>query len=315
MTYWYTYYRENERVIKCMLLTIDSGGSKTKLLIWDNNKNKILEKKTVGFATAEDTNKIDTALFCEITDFCKYYIIEKVICNLGGKNKNQITKTIKEALPGVDVKVFRESEGLIGITLCKKMDAQVALLAGTGSIAIASYKKYAVICGGWGANIGDKGSGYDLGLQAILTSLKQLDNCEPLSDLAKEITGLSHPPILMSVEEYCNLRDEVRSRIGPFDRAHVAKYAKIVTEFARLGDSHALSLFKELGYNLADLVLCAVNKTKEPLKRVVITGGLVFAKEFWQEAFENQLRQKYDFEQVVYLTDGVDDAMYLLSLN
>lgn len=298
-----------------MILTIDSGGSKTKFTLWDNSKNKILEKTTVGFGVANDSDNINSILLNELADFCDCYSIEKVICNLGGKNKTQITKTIEKAFPGASIKVFRESEGLIGITLCEKMNAQVALLAGTGSIAIAPYGEYTIICGGWGANIGDKGSGYDLGLQAVLSSLKQIDGIEPLSGLAKEITGLEHPPKLLSAMEYCDLRDKVRSRIAPFDRAHIAKYAKMVTEFAKQGDSLALQLLKPVGLELAELVISAANKIDTPLKRVVVTGGLVHAKEFWQETFEGRLRENCDLEQVVYLIDGIDDAMYLLAKN
>ena len=51
-----------------MILTIDSGGSKTKLTLWDNNKNKILKKTTEGFGIAQDIDQIHPTLFDELTD-------------------------------------------------------------------------------------------------------------------------------------------------------------------------------------------------------------------------------------------------------
>lgn len=295
------------------LLTIDSGGSKTKLLLRAEDGQLLAEHQAEGFGTAEDSDAVHPVFLRVLKAFCGRRCIAVVVCNLGGKNKMQITKTIQQVLPDAKLYVFRESEGLVGITLCRNLQAQVALLAGTGSIAIAPVQNQAVICGGWGANIGDQGSGYHIGLRAISDSLEQLDGTEPLSQLAKQITGLSSPPGLLSAEEYCQLRDKVRTGMKPLDRAHIASYAKIVSACAAQNDPHALILLEQAGFDLADLVLRAAAKTGNPLKRVVVTGGMVRAKEFWQEAFESRLRENHQIEQVFYLPDGINDGLYTLA--
>lgn len=296
-----------------MILTIDTGGSKTKFILWDDKENIISQKTTIGFGVVDDTDKINSVLLNELLEFSSGYIIDKVVCNLGGKNKTEISNTIKQVFANAKIKVFRESEGLIGIALCEKMDAQVALLAGTGSIAIAPLGENTVICGGWGANISDKGSGYDLGLKAISSSLEQLDGTLPMSELAKDITGLFSPPELLSAEEYCALRDEIRSRMAPLDRAHIANYAKKVSYFAEKGDQHAIELLSEVGCNLADIVLSSADKIGSTIKRVVVTGGMVRSKAFWQETFEKKLKEKHKIEQVFYFADGINDAMYTIA--
>ena len=204
------------------LLTIDSGGSKTKLLLRTEAGQLLAVQQTEGFGTAVDSDGVHPDFLRVLKAFCGARAIAVAVCNLGGKNKMQIVKTIQQALPEAKCYVFRESEGLVGITLCRNLQAQVALLAGTGSIAIAPVQNQAVICGGWGANIGDQGSGYQLGLQAISDALEQLDGTAPLSQLAKQITGLSAPPGILPAEEYCRVRDEVRNRLKPLDRAHIA---------------------------------------------------------------------------------------------
>ena len=296
-----------------MFLTIDSGGSKTKLLLRTADGRWIAEQDTEGFGTATDTDAVHPVLLGVLKIFCGGWNISVVVCNLGGKNKEQITNTIRQVLPRAKIYVFRESEGLIGITLCRNLHAQVALLAGTGSIAIAPVENQAIIGGGWGANIGDKGSGYHIGLRAIADSLEQLDGTAPMSQLAQQITGLSSAPGIQSAAEYCALRDEVRNRLKPLDRAHIASFAKTVSACAAQNDPHALMLLRQAGLDLADLVLRTAAKTGNPLKCVVVTGGMVHAKQFWQEAFETSLREKHQIEQIFYLPDGIQDALYTLA--
>lgn len=296
-----------------LLLTIDSGGSKTKFLLRTDDGRLIATQETEGFGTATDSDEVHPVFFTELKKLCDGWNIAVVVCNLGGKNKEQITKTIEQALPHAKIYVFRESEGLVGATLCHDLHAQVALLAGTGSIAIAPIQNQTIICGGWGANIGDQGSGYHLGLQAISDSLEQLDGTAPMSELAKQITGIASPPGILCAEEYCALRDKVRNRMKPLDRAHIASYAKTVSACAAQKDPHAQMLLRQAGLDLADLVLRTAAKTGNPLRCVVVTGGMIHAKQFWQEAFETRLQEKHKVEQVIYLPDGINDALYTLA--
>lgn len=298
-----------------VLLTMDSGGSKTRLTLWNIDGQSLREATVQGFGTAVDTQAVQPDLSRILEEFCRKYHILAVVCNLGGKNKTQITNTLLQAFPGAAIRVFRESEGLVGTILCEKTQSQVALLAGTGSIAIGPVENHTVICGGWGANIGDKGSGYDLGLRAIASSLEQIDGTKPLSPLAAYITGVTQPPQLLSAAEYCALRDNVRQRLQPLDRANIAKFSRTVCAFAGQGDPHALSLLQQTGRDLAELVLQAADKTGRCLSRVVVTGGFVHAKAFWQTAFENRLKEKYSIEEVFYLPDGITEAMFTLANN
>lgn len=295
------------------LLTIDSGGSKTKLLLHTEDGQLLAEHQAEGFGTAEESDAVHPVFLRVLKAFCGRRCIAVVVCNLGGKNKMQITKTIQQVLPDAKLYVFRESEGLVGITLCRDLQAQVALLAGTGSIAIAPAQNQAVICGGWGANIGDQGSGYHIGLRAISDALEQLDGTAPLSELTKQLTGLSTPPGVLPAEEYCRIRDEVRTCLKPMDRAHIASYAKTVSACAARNDPHARELLRQAGLDLADLVLRTAAKTGKPLKRVVVTGGMVHAKQFWQETFEARLRAHHGIEEIFYLPNGMNDALYMLA--
>ena len=290
-------------------LTMDSGGSKTKLALYSIAGDLICERTAAGFGTAEDSETVLPEALAALSDFCEGYRVSPVICNLGGKNKKQMAITLKAAFPDAQINVFRESEGTIGLALCEKYSSDVTLMAGTGSIAIAKIGEKAVVCGGWGANISDKGSGYQLGLDAIRLALEELDGTEKLSLLTKALTGISDAPGIMTAEEYCAFRDSVRKTLAPFDRAHIASYSKKVYECALQGDEKATSLYERTGLDLADIVIAAAKKGAIGLRGVVVNGGMVNAKELWQKSFEKKLFDIYGKINVRYLTSGIDDAM------
>ena len=280
------------------------------LSLYSHDGVPIKTEKTRGFGIAEDTDGVSEEVRQILSDFGLGYKVSYVICNLGGKNKMQIEKTVKSVFPIANTRVFRESEGTIGLELCKMYSADVTLMAGTGAIAIAPVGDKAVISGGWGANISDKGSGYQLGLDAVRLALEELDGTGELSLLTRSLTGISELPGPMDAKEYCEFRDSVRGVLAPFDRAHIASYSRIVYDSARLGDKKAVELYEMVGQDLAELVIAASQKTQNGLRCVVVNGGMVNGKEFWMNSFEERLKSEYGAIKVHYLTNGIDKAMY-----
>ena len=292
-----------------MFITIDSGGSKTKLSLYDSDNVLIKNGSAGGFALAIDSDFVHPELVSVLKGFCACDRISVAVCNLGGRNKRQIEATLKHVFPNAIVNVFREAEGNVGIALCNKYDAQATLMAGTGSIVIAPAGENVVIYGGWGANVSDAGSGYQLGLDAIRLALSELDGLDPLSELTKRLTGKSAPSAPMKQSEFCKYRDSARDAMAPYDRAHIASYAKTVYECARAGDIKAQALYDKTGKDLAQNVLSAVKKSGQGLKNLVVTGGMVRAREFWMESFEKTLKDEHSLENVYYIADGISDAM------
>ena len=296
-------------------LTVDSGGSKTTLTLFSSSNECIKETTVKGFGTATDSTEILTELQGILQHFCVGFTVQSVVCNLGGRNKTQFSATLQDTFPLATILVFRESEGAAGVELCRMHAAQVALLAGTGSIAIAPVLQNVVISGGWGANISDDGSGYAVGLAAVRSALQQVDGTAPLGTLAKRLTGLTEPPALLDASAYCDLRDAVRAHMGPFDRAHVASLAKTVYDCAQSGDETAIAILKKAGTDLANTVLTAASKANVTLQTVVVSGGMVHSKAIWQDEFEQTIRRVHPLQNVVYLPNGICDAMQTIAKN
>ncbi|RKQ35425.1 hypothetical protein C1C97_007575 [Kocuria tytonis] len=146
--------------------------------------------------------------------------------------------------------------------------AGIALIAGTGSVAWgvdASGRE--ARAGGWGYLLGDEGSGYWIGREAVRRVLRlsqQLPTAregEALTRAVLEHAGVAEPTDL----------------IGAFhdrpDRTHWAGLARAVCEFASSGDAAASELVAAAAEHLAELVLTVARALDEPLP-VVVGGGL-----------------------------------------
>jgi glucosamine kinase len=78
--------------------------------------------------------------------------------------------------------------------------ARALLLAGTGSIAVASAAGIRRRVGGWGARVGDEGGGAWLGIEAVRATLRALDGRDPLGTMAAGVRAAwgAEPDALLS---------------------------------------------------------------------------------------------------------------------
>ena len=94
-----------------------------------------------------------------------------------------------------------------------KATQNIVVMAGTGTIAFGDGGNgKRCIIDGWGQDIGDRGSGYYLGMAAIQSTLKELDSDgEELSATAKLISGRDRPLRFAEMQQYTAARDAVRA--------------------------------------------------------------------------------------------------------
>ncbi len=292
------------------LLVMDIGGSKTRLRILDTAGNIFSETVTAGLATAKDSDAPLPALENILRKIDSKKSIVCAAVNLGGKNTEQVRLSMGKVFPDIPIKIFRESEGTAAYALGKEYGASIILMAGTGTIAVGCSEKGFITTGGWGANISDDGSGYDIGLQAIRMSLSALDDVKPLSPMIQSLCGLdstisaaSDPAIVRDI------RDKVREKLSPLERQHIAAFTKTVAEFAAMHDPVALRLFDHAGEKLSELVIKTAKKLDITSGTVVVTGGLINARKFWGHRFEAALPGF----TVHYVHDGLLYGTYLIA--
>ena len=289
-----------------MIIAIDSGGTKTKILVADNKGNIAHESYTKGFGKAVDNaDEPIKELEDAIRDIPGYNKAEKIVVNLGGKNSSQVENTLKALCPDALIKVFRESGGIIGNFMREKLGADVMIFAGTGAITLGGYEGRYFVSDGWGRDIGDCGSGYYIGLSAIKKCLNAIEEDE-ITPFVTAITGQTNPfGAVDTPDGLMEKRDEVRENILPLERDKVAAFTKITADYAKSGDKIALEIFEDVGNCLAKTaqrVLAKIGKCDNV--KISVTGGVSNSVDLWRPSFEKYFEAKYkNFELFVSEVD------------
>lgn len=150
----------------------------------------------------------------------------------------------------------------------------VALILGTGSVAIGSYHGDQVQSGGWGYLLGDEGSGYWVVRAALRVLLDRRDRGVPAGELGDRIlsaTGAGHVAALHE-----------RFYAHPHPRSWAA-YAPLVLDSA---DPAAADITANAADAAAGLAVSAVERLGAPAwLPVVLSGGL-----FEHAGFETMVR-------------------------
>jgi N-acetylglucosamine kinase-like BadF-type ATPase len=123
----------------------------------------------------------------------------------------------------------------------------VVLIAGTGSIAYGINGQGQIYrAGGWGHILGDEGSGYDIGHQALVRGLKANEGRDKPSMLLAGILAKLHIASLDELVTY------IYSTAA--DKGIIASLAEVVTTGAEQGDEVSREILDRAALNLAALV-------------------------------------------------------------
>lgn len=122
----------------------------------------------------------------------------------------------------------------------------IAIISGTGSIALGVCRGESMRCGGWDYELGDEGSGGWLGKEALRAFTRQADGRDArgaLYTLVRERLGIDDDfdVIGWAQRHYA-------------ERSSVSALAPIVTDAARAGDISALAILERAAQEEADMV-------------------------------------------------------------
>jgi N-acetylglucosamine kinase-like BadF-type ATPase len=237
-------------------LAIDAGGTKTNCLLAD--ETRVLARATTG------TVKLMRVGEDEATS--RLQAMLKEVAASAGVTLGQITRTCF-GLAGVSIPAVRDWAGkavaeLVAGELLLCGDEEIALdaafsggagvlvVAGTGSNAIGRAATGEIFgAGGWGPVLGDEGSGYWIGIEAIRAVLRARDIGKLNGALLQEIEREWRLESLGDVVAYANRRGDSRHPAVDF-----ASLAPVVARCAERGDSLAVEVLQHAGDELAELV-------------------------------------------------------------
>ena len=144
----------------------------------------------------------------------------------------------------------------------------VVAISGTGSVAYARHGDREARAGGWGVELGDEGSGYDIGRRALIALLRHHDGIGPASALREPILarlGLTRVDAII---------DHVHFEMQPSD---VAALTPIVLAQARNRDSLSASIIDAAAGALVEIAAAAAAAVRrEPTEDIplALAGGV-----------------------------------------
>ena len=278
---------------------IDGGGTRSRGVLLDSTGSELARAEGgPARATASHPEDAAQAVAGVVTDLLtqagsREEPLGFVWAGLTGAGREESRRAVEQEL------------GRLGLASHVRVDTDVAvafhdafghgpgilLIAGTGSIAWGRTENGRIgRVGGWGHHIGDEGSGYAIGLEALRRVARHADGRAPETALGRSV--LAHSGV--------GDVDGIVSWSAEASKADVASLAKVVAQAAQAGDTVAEEILAHAVEDLESHVLAILTNLgpwPEP-PRLALGGGLLepggSLREPLQAALERQLLDVVD---------------------
>jgi glucosamine kinase len=277
-----------------LYLAIDAGGTKTRCVLAD--ETRVLGRAATGtvklmrVAEAEATSRLHAMLAeAAATAGVSLADVQHTCFGLAGSRSESVQqwarKAMAEAGVGGELAICGDEE--IALDGAFHGGPGILVIAGTGSNAIGRSSDGQLFrAGGWGPVLGDEGSGYWIGLEAIRASLRALDQ-DPQRDETAErslvlLNAIGKHLGVASLGELVALAN-LRAPSTNTNPPDFAALAPVVAECAAAGDLIAGSVLRRAGEELASLVAKVHRKLEiadpgsglSPRTEVAYTGSIL----------------------------------------
>jgi len=173
----------------------------------------------------------------------------------------------------------------------------IALIAGTGSIAVGINKNgQRKRVGGWGYILDDKGSGYNIAVNALHAVFRAYDGRGKNTKLSHLFCNFLE---LKKVENIIN-----RIYVEKMSRKDIAELAKFVFMAALEDDSVAIDIIRQAGIDLADQVFTVIRELKidGPIIKIPLVGGVFKNK---NEVLLNSIKDELEKRLIMENKSGI----------
>jgi N-acetylglucosamine kinase-like BadF-type ATPase len=285
-----------------LLLAVDAGGTKTAAWLVDLKRpgtSRILGRGRAAAGNPlsvglEDATRALTEAIATARGDAKRPRdqIGRLILSIAGAANEAIGKQFVDWVRplGMAEQVAVVSDVLPVLAAGTPQCIGVALIAGTGSVAFGrNARGRTQLCGGWGYLLGDEGSGYFVGQQALAHALKNLEGNSASNPLAVAVLNA------LGAESIMDVTKAVYTSSDP--RATIASLAPIVVDAADDDQPEAETIIDAAGMHLAELVArtagsIGLTGSRFPL---AVGGGLLGSSTLMQESVARWL-QKHALE-------------------
>jgi len=224
------------------VLGIDAGGTNTVCQLADERGALLAEGPGPG-ANLHAAGELEVEkVFHEVIEAAigDRAITPSAVClGIAGVDREDETRTVRAIMRRLGFKshVLVVNDALIALVAGAQDAPGVVIIAGTGSIVYGrNASGQAARAGGWGHMVGDEGSGYWLGREAVAAVMRAADGRGPSTRLTDDI--LAH----FNVTDVSRLPRIVYDRETP--RMNVAALGPIVDGAASVGDAVATRILE-----------------------------------------------------------------------
>lgn len=267
-----------------VILGIDGGGTNTRAAIVANGKvvgtgqSGSIKRLRVGAQVAEANLR---AALKEAFAQSGMKDIDAASCGVASASMPGITEWIAAVFSDFGIEKFEVvGDEVIALDSAFRGGPGILQIAGTGSNTIGRAPDGSrESAGGWSSRLGDEGSGYWIGVNAVRRALHAHDREEPTQVIAKvsEIWGTP------TMDDFINLGD---STPGP----DYAALAPVIHELAEAGDPVAIGVLEQAAADLVEFVLLVRSKLRRKHKitgevPVAWTGSVIEKTPMVREAF------------------------------
>ncbi len=268
---------------------VDGGGFKTETVIVDLDSMEI-----IGYGLSGPSNYHNVGLDRAVTNIVESIVnavddagieLDDIDCtciSLAALDTRFDRRYVVESIDrlGVGKELVIEHDAHEALMAGSLGDPGVSVIAGTGSIAYGWDGVNRYISGNHGWLLGDQGSGFWIGFRALRDTVRMLDRRLEKTLLADYVL------------EYFKVGDKEELSYLLYRRGFsvewIAGLTPVVAKAAREGDSHALQILVDAGYELGEATIAvARNLAIEPV-HVYYTGG-VFNIGYVEKSFTKKL--------------------------
>lgn len=267
-------------------LAIDSGGSKTAAILYDDSFHPVFRAYTGsvrGNTTSEEL--IDHQIGLLIGQLEEFGLTS--IGRLGGSLDGRMTADIRKRYQTDSVHGVGELE--LGLAAAFISGDGMLILSGTGSDIISRSGGTAASTGGYGAAVGDSGSGYDLGRRAVNAAIEDYEGRGPHTLLSELVCRHFGKP---------DVRSAIFSIYSPSVKASpvasVASVSKLLDEAADMGDAAAMKILSDSGRVLGEQTISHMRRCGlDERIPTTISGGVWKGHRLFAESLITAVREEY----------------------
>lgn len=275
--------------MKILVFGADGGGTKTIGLLADE-RGTVLAERTVGAANvhvvgveAAASQLVLLLTQCCAAAGCNPGDVRALVLGLAGAGREEVRRQLGEQLTtllGSSLPLMIETDARVALEGAFAGNHGIVIIAGTGSVVIGKAPNGAVaLVGGWGRALGDEGSGYFLGVEALKVLAARLDGSVAPSPLTRLITAVLQRETRESLLELL-----YRERYDP------AQLAPVVLRAAQEGDGRADEILRRGAVALADQARTLAERLRFESEIPTVLHGGVMQTEYARRVSE-QLRK------------------------